>query len=138
MRQLDPDALGALQYGNRRSSTRDQSDDRPRGCALWRIRRIDQRIIDERRAAHVGDAVFRDQLENLGGIDLAQANIDARCRSDRPGEAPAVTVEHWQGPEIHRMLPEIAGEDVADGVEGGAAVVGYHAFGMACRSRGVK
>ena len=35
------------------------------------------------------------------------------------------------------MLAEIAGEDVADGVEVGAAMVGHHAFGIACGSGSV-
>ena len=35
------------------------------------------------------------------------------------------------------MLAEIAGEDVADGVEVGAAVMGHHALGIACGARGV-
>ena len=85
----------------------------------------------------MGDAMFWDQFENLDGIDLAQADVDACRRRDRPGKAPAVAVKHRQGPEIDRMLAEIAGEDVADGVEIGAAMVGHHALGIAGRSRGV-
>ena len=104
---------------------------------LRRIRRIDQRVVDDRRPAHVGDAVLCDQLENPGRIDLAQADIDAGRGRNGPGEAPAVAMEHRQRPEIDRMLAEIGGEDVADGVEIGATVMGHHALGIAGRSRGV-
>ena len=110
---------------------------RPRGLALRRIRRVDQRVVDDRRAGHVGDAVLSDQLEDFGGIDLAQADIDAGRRRDGPWKAPAVAVEHRQRPEIDRMLAEIAGEDVADGVEVGAAMVGHHALRIARGSRGI-
>src|ERR1700687_3131732 len=98
---------------------------------------IDQRIVDDRRAAHVGDAVLFDQLENLCGVNLAQANVDAGRGRDGPWKTPAVSVESRQGPEIDRMLAEIAREDVADGVEVGAAMMRDHALGIACSSRGI-
>jgi len=85
----------------------------------------------------MSDAVLRDQFENFRRIDLAQADIDARGRGKRPGKAPAVAVEHRQRPEIDRMLAEIAGEDIADGVEIGAAVMGHDALGIARGARGV-
>ena len=137
MGQLDADALGAFEHGDRRRRARDQPDHGPRGFALRRVGRVDQRVVDDRRAAHVGDAVLRDQLEDLCRIDLAQADIDAGGGRDGPGKAPAVAVEHRQRPEIDRMLAEIARQDVADGVEIGAAVMGDDALGIARGARGV-
>ena len=137
MRQLDADAFGALEHRDRRRRARDQADDRPCLGALGRAGRVDQRVVDDRRAAHVGDAVLRDQLEDFCGIDLAQAHIDAGGRGDRPGKTPAVAVEHRQRPEIDRMLAETAGQDIADGVEIGAAMMGDDALGIAGRARGV-
>src|SRR3981189_695689 len=71
-----------------------------------RGRSVDQRIVDDRRAAHVGDAVLPDQFKDPGRLDLAQADIDAGGRRDGPGKAPAIAVEHRQGPEIDRVLAE--------------------------------
>jgi hypothetical protein len=72
----------------------------------------------------VGDPVFWDQLRNPAGIDLAQANADAGRGSDGSRKTPTVAMEHWQRPEIDWMLPEIAREDIADGVEICAKVMG--------------
>src|SRR4051795_8759426 len=132
MSELDSDAFGAFEYGNRWRRPGDQSDDASRGGALRRIRRVDHRVVDDRRAGHVGHPMLADQFEYLRGIDLAQANIDAGRGCNGPWEAPAVAVKHGQCPEIDRMLAEIGGEDVADGVEIGAPVVGHHALRIAC------
>ena len=137
MRELDADVFGAFEHGDRRRSACDQADDAASGISLRRIGRIDQRVVDDRRSAHVGDAVLLDQLEDLGRLDLAQADIDAGGRRERPGKAPAVAMEHRQRPEIDRMLAEIAGEDIADGVEIGAAMMGDDALGIARRARRV-
>src|SRR5206468_9697639 len=91
----------------------------------------DQLCVDDRRSSHVGYAVFWDQLEDLRWIDLAQADVDAGGSGDRPWKAPTVAVKHRQRPEVDRMLAEIAGQDVADGVEIGAAVMGNDALGIA-------
>ena len=85
----------------------------------------------------MGDAVFRDQLEDLCRVDLAQADINTGGGRDGPRKTPAVAMEHRQRPEIDRMLAEIAGEDVADRVEVGAAVMRDDALGIAGGARGV-
>src|SRR5262249_4687135 len=64
-------------------------------------------------------------------IDLAQADIHAGRGRDRPWEAPTVAMKHRQGPEIDRMLAEIAREDVADRVQVSAAMMGDDALGIA-------
>ena len=102
-----------------------------------RGRSVDQGRVDDRGAAHVGDAILADQFEDFWRIDLAQANVDAACGRKRPWEAPAVTVEHRQRPEINRALAEISGDDVADSVEIGAAMMGDDALWIAGRAGGV-
>src|SRR5215210_8157658 len=123
MRELDANTFGALEHRNRRCCPGDQSHDRPCGRASRRIRGVNQAVVYDRRTRHVGDSVFPDQLEDLCGIDLAQADIDAGRRRDSPWKAPAVAVKHWQRPEIDRMLAEIAGEDVADRIQVRTAVM---------------
>ena len=131
VRQLDADTFRTFQHCNGRRGTGDQTDHGLRGRGLRRVGRIDQRVVDDRRAAHVRDAVFGNQLKDLRRVDLAQANVDAgRCRNG-PWKAPAVAMKHRQRPQIDRMLAEVAGQDVADGVEIGAAVVGNDALGIA-------
>src|SRR3984885_5020822 len=83
------------------------------------------------------DTVLFDQLKDLCRVALAQADVDPGRSRDGPRKAPAVAMEHRQGPEIDRMLAEIAGENVADGIKVSAAVVGDDAFRVACRARGV-
>ncbi|MNZ12994.1 hypothetical protein D3C78_298780 [compost metagenome] len=56
---------------------------------------------------------------------------------DGPGVAPAVAVEHRQGPQVHRVVAHGPGHLVAEGVEVGAAVVIDHALGVAGGAGGV-
>ena len=132
MRQLDADAFSAFEHGDRRRRTRDQPDDGPRFRALRRAGRIDQRVVDDRRTAHVSDAMLGDQLEDLCRVHLAQADIDAGRGRDRPGKAPAVAVEHRQRPEIDGMLRHRPHQDIPERVQIGAAMVIDHALGIAC------
>ena len=106
VRQLDADALGALQHCHRRRGAGDQADNRSCLGALGRVGRVNHGVVNDRRATHVGDAVLRDQLKDLSGTDLAQADIDAGRGGHRPGEAPAVAMEHRQRPEVYRIVCE--------------------------------
>ncbi|MGY3467361.1 hypothetical protein ACVW0I_004232 [Bradyrhizobium sp. LM6.11] len=137
MRQLDSDVFRAFEYRDGRRGAGDQTDDMARGISLWCVGRVDQRVVDDRRPAHVGDAVLLDQLEDFGRLDLAQADIDAGGGSNSPGETPPVAVEHRQRPEINRMLAEIAREDIADGIQICAAMMGHDALGIARGARRV-
>ena len=78
MGELDSDAFGTLEHRDRRCCACDQTDHLPCGGAFRRIWRVDQAIVHDRRARHVGDAMLPDQFEDLGGVDLAQADVDAR------------------------------------------------------------
>jgi hypothetical protein len=100
-------------------------------------RRVDQHRVDDRRPAVVGDTMLADRREHRRRLHVPQADVDARAGRDRPGEAPAVAVEHRQGPEVDRVLGHIPLEDVRDRVQVGAAVVVDDAFRVPRRARGV-
>ena len=68
---------------------------------------------------------------------LAQADMRAAHKADRPGKAPAVAVEHRQGPEVDRVRAHAPDLHVADRVQVGAAVVIDHALGVAGGAAGV-
>ena len=85
----------------------------------------------------MGDTMVTDRLQRGFRLDPAQADIDPGAFRHGPRKTPAVAMEHRQGPEINRVLAEIGGKDVADRVEVGAAMVGHHAFGIACCPRGI-
>src|SRR5262249_27854614 len=94
-------------------------------------RRVEQRRHHDRRAAEVRHLVGGYRVVHGGRAYLAQAYMRAGDDRERPGEAPAVAVEHRDGPEIDRVLAHAAGNDVADREEVGAAVVIDDPFGVA-------
>jgi len=100
-------------------------------------RRIGQHGMDDGGAAVVGHLVFPDGLQDQLGIDPAQTDVGAGIGRHGPGEAPAVAVEHGQGPQVHRMGRHAPGDDVGHGVEVGAPVVVDHALGVAGGAGGV-
>jgi hypothetical protein len=78
----------------------------------------------------------RDRLVDRPGLDAAQADMrSGECR-DGPREAPAVAVEHRQGPQTDRMLPHAPDEDIAERVQVGTAVVIDAPLRVACRTDG--
>ena len=106
-------------------------------AALQLVRRVDQRLVHDRRAAIVRDAVLLDEPEDRRCLDPAQADVRPRVRRHRPGKAPAVAVEHRQRPEIHRMVRHAPDEDVAHTIKVSAAVVIHHALRVAGGTGGV-
>ena len=78
---------------------------------------------DGRRAVEVGDAVLADQLPDRVAADLAQADVRAADRGDRPRRAPAVAVEHRQRPQVDAVRRVRRVHDLAEGVQVRAAVV---------------
>ena len=100
-------------------------------------RRIDRGGVDDRRAAHVGDAVVADRAPDRRALHLAQADVGAGALGQGPGKAPAVAVEHRQGPEIHRMVRHVPADDVAERVQIGAAIVIHDTFRIAGGAGGV-
>ncbi|GBD41461.1 hypothetical protein HRbin39_00843 [bacterium HR39] len=70
-------------------------------------------------------------------LHLAQANVHPRLQRHRPGEAPAVAVEHRQRPQVDGKVRHLPHEDVADGVQIRPAVMVDDALGIAGGARGV-
>src|SRR5690606_26348758 len=65
------------------------------------------------------------------------ANVDPGAGRHGPGEAPAIAVEHGQGPQVHAVLGHVPLQHVADGVDGRTAVVVDHTLGVAGGAAGV-
>jgi len=122
--------------GRRRAAGR--AFDRLREFHLGRVRRVRQQGEHHRRAAHVGDAVLGDAAVDRRRIEPAQADVGPVGGGHRPGEGPAVAVEHGQRPEVDRIPREPHGDHVADGVQIGAAGMVDAALGVAGGARGVE
>ena len=59
--------------------------------AMRRIGRVDQRVVDDRRAAHMGDAVLGDQLDlDAAAFDGFDPALDAVWMAEVAGEATHV------------------------------------------------
>ena len=101
------------------------------------IRGVDQGAHHNGRAAQMGDAMFGQRIEDRARPHPAQADMGARHRRQRPGHAPAVAVEHRQGPQQHGMLDHGAGQRIAVAHQGGAAMVIDHALGIPGGAGGV-
>ena len=80
----------------------------------------------------VGDRVV-DRLR----VHPAQAHPGPCDRREGPREAPAVAVEHRQGPEVDRMVGHVPRDRVRHGVDPGAAVGVDHALRVAGGAGGV-
>src|ERR1700731_4138308 len=85
----------------------------------------------------MGYSLTRDRLVDRRGVDAPQANMSAGHRRDRPRKAPAVAVEHWQGPEIDRVVPHAPDENVAERIQIGAAVMIHDPLRITGRTRSV-
>src|SRR5690606_7924478 len=88
-------------------------------------------------APDVGDLPVVAQVEDLLRVDPAQAHVHTGDGGDCPGVAPAVAVEHRQGPQVDRVLTHVPGHLVTHGVEEGTAVVIDHTLGVAGGAGGV-
>ncbi len=71
------------------------------------------------------------------GAHPAQTDMRAGHHRQRPREAPAVAMEHRQGPQIHRMARHVGGENVAVAHQCRAAMVEHHALRIAGGAAGV-
>ena len=101
------------------------------------VRRVDQRRVNDRRAAIVAHFFRAHQIENRFRLDFAQAHISPGLRRDRPGKTPAVAMKHWQRPQINRMTLHAPSQDIADGIHVGAAMVRNDAFRIARCAGGI-
>ena len=104
---------------------------------LVRRRMRDDAEMHGRRGVVVGDPLAVDQLPDGTGIDLAQADMPAADRGHRPGEAPAVAMEHRHHPELHRIRPHLRLQRLHQRIQVGAAVGVHHTLRTTRRPRGV-
>ena len=84
----------------------------------------------------MGDAVIRHGIIDAAGINRAQEDMAAGQHRDRPGETPAVAMEHRQGPEINRKMRHLPAQGVVDCIEIRPAVAVDH-LGIACCAGGI-
>ena len=129
MGDADAELGHALQHRGRRRRRRGHHVDLVVEVAPLSGRGVDQHAHDHRRAAQMRHLVLGDRGVDRGGLDPAQAHLGARLQRHRPRKAPAVAVEHGQGPEIGRVQAHVPDQDVADRVQIRAAVVRDHALG---------
>ena len=120
-----------LQDRCRRRSGRGEEAHRMRQRTFLLVAGVEQDRHDDRSAAHVGDFVLGDEVEDRLGAHLPEAHMDARLDADGPGKAPAVAMKHRQRPEIHGVPAHVGGDDVSDREQIRAAMVIDDALGIA-------
>src|SRR5438552_1852544 len=104
MGQFDTNLFGTLDNRRWRGSARDLPGD-PMGDAGSHFGRcVDQHAVDNWGATHVGHVVVAYGVEHRLRLHPAEADIDASAFGDGPRKAPAVAVEHRQGPQIYGMV----------------------------------
>jgi hypothetical protein len=128
MGDVEAHPLHRLEHRRRRRGGRGHHGDPVGDPALAEIAqhlrgRVEQHVHHDRRAAEMGHAVIGDRRVDGAGLDPAEADMGAGERRHRPGEAPAVAVEHRQRPEIDGIPGHAPDERIADGVQIGAAVM---------------
>ena len=120
MVDLEAERFGSLDHGGGRRRSRGRDHDRAVELAGGVVGADHHE--HGRSAVQVGDTLRVDQLPDQRRVDLRQADVRRRCSGHRPGEAPAVAVEHRQRPEEHRPRLEPGVHDLGERVQGGAAV----------------
>ena len=135
--EVDPEPFGALEGAGRRRRGRDHRVELVVERRAQLGRGVEEQVVDDGRAAVVRHAVLRDQPVDRRRVHGAEADVRPGVRRHRPGEAPAVAVEHRQRPQVDAVPRHVPGDDVADRGEVGAAVVDDDALRVARRARGV-
>ena len=90
-----------------------------------------------RRGAEMSDPLGTQQAPDLGRIHRPQAHVRAARRGDGPGEAPAIAVEHRQGPQVLRARPEAGVVCHCRGLKVRTPMVVHHALRAPRRPAGV-
>jgi hypothetical protein len=90
-----------------------------------------------RCGAEVGHARLAHVLPDQTRLEPRQAQVDAADRGHRPAEAPAVAVEHRQGPEEHRIAIDRHVQRHRERLQIGAPVVVHHPLRTRRRAAGV-
>ncbi len=105
--------------------------------ALHGFGRRDHQRHDDRGTAQMRHAFVGQGVPDRLGPHLPQADMRADDGRHGPGEAPAVAVEHRQGPQIDRMFAHRGRQRIALRQQVGAPVVRDDAFRVAGGTRGV-
>ena len=121
-----------------RVETREQCGGRRRAAGVHvhpPVERARGRVLADHRehgrgAAEVGDALGPEEPPDLAGVDRPQAHVRAAGAGHRPGEAPAVAVEHRQRPQVARLRSEPCVVRHRGGLERRAPVVVHHSLGL--------
>ena len=135
MHRPESQLLEPAEQGRRRRRSGDTHDDRTR--ELVRLRIVHDADVDGRRAVVVGDAFLVDHLPDARGLDPPQTDVRAADRRHAPGEAPAVAVEHRQGPQIPSVEAHLRLEHLAERVDPRSPMRIHDTLGPARRARGV-
>ena len=85
----------------------------------------------------MGHPVLDNRLKDDVRLNFSQADVGATDGTDAPREAPAVAVEHRQGPQVDRALRHAPGHDIPQRIQVGTAVVINDSLRIAGGSRGV-
>ena len=131
MRDVEAGLFHRGQHGFRRRRRGGEELHHMRQRLLLARGRVQQGRHHDRRAAQMRHLVGGDQVVHGGRAHRAQANMRADHGRDRPGEAPAVAMEHRQRPQINRVLAHAAGQHIALRQQIRAAMVIDHALRVA-------
>src|SRR6185437_11692403 len=85
----------------------------------------------------MGHAFPLNQFNRASWIKVRQADMSRANRSHGPGKAPAVAMEHWQGPEINGRVRKPMLHHFAKRIDVSAAMGVHHALGYARGAAGV-
>src|SRR3979490_518887 len=123
--------LGGTQNGGGGGRASGHDLDRSRELGAARLGAFDHEIQNRRGATHVRHMVAGYGIEDRLGRRLAQTDMCAPRRGDGPSEAPAVAVEHRQGPQINRRAADAERQELTQRVQVGTAMMIYGALGVA-------
>jgi hypothetical protein len=93
--------LGGTQHGGGRSRTSGHHLDGAGELGAARLSAFDHEIQHGRGATHVRHVVSGYGVEDRIGCRLAQTDMGAASSGYGPREAPAIAVEHREGPQIN-------------------------------------
>uniref|UniRef100_A0A804LD44 Uncharacterized protein n=1 Tax=Zea mays TaxID=4577 RepID=A0A804LD44_MAIZE len=129
VRDVEAELVHLGQHLRRRRRAARGDADPPRQRLPIRRRRVREHAEHRGRAAHVGDAVAHDVVEDHPGGHAADADARAALRRGGPHHAPPVAVEHRHGPEVHGHGRHLVDEHRGQRVEERAAVAVDDALG---------
>src|SRR5262249_20617901 len=100
-------------------------------------RRGGEQVEDGWCTARMRQRGCRDHRKDKCWVNFAQTDVGAAHCDHRPREAPAVAVEHRQGPKVDRLGGQRPGHDISYGFQERAAMVINYALRIAGGAGGV-